>query len=75
MNDEQVVRALTTIPNILFGRNKHGAWKEYTRDSIIDKNTLPSMKNLPRTERYMEALTLNQIVEELMADDSSATVV
>ena len=57
---------------MLFGRS----WKVYTSDENgTDNNTLPSMSNTCTTERYMEAMTLNSIIEEVMQEGSVSCVV
>ena len=45
--------------------------KEYGTDN----NELPCMRNTRRTERYMEAMALNFIVEEIMEEESESCVV
>ena len=38
--------------------------------ALTDNNTLPSMSNTRRTERYMDVMALNSIVEKIMQEDS-----
>ena len=71
MSDSQVEGSIVTVANMMFGRN----WKPYSTDHTTDNNTLPSMSNARRTERYAEAMVLNLIVEEIMQHDSQSCVV
>ena len=52
----------------LFGRN----WKALEPNTTIDNDTLPAMTNMTRTRNYVEAMALNQIVEEIMESDGVA---
>ena len=52
----------------LFGRN----WKAFEPNTTIDNDTLPAMTNMTRTRNYVEAMALNQIVEEIMESDGVA---
>ena len=72
MSQEQVEGSIVAVANMLFGRK----WKVYSNETYgTDNNTLPSMSNTRRTERYMEALALYYIVEEIMKEDSESCVV
>lgn len=68
MSEAQIEGSIVTIANELFGRKDFGEWKPYNKENISDNNTLPSMSNVRRTERYIEAMALNMIVQEIMAD-------
>ena len=39
-----------------------------------DLDTLPSMRNILQIELFFEAMALNAIVEEIIKDDTTATV-
>ena len=67
MTMHQIEGAFLEIGKV-FGRN----WKVFKPNSITDKNTLPSMTNLVRTRKYLEAMALNNIVEEIMSSDGSS---
>ena len=57
---------------MLFGRK----WKVYSSEEYgTDNNPLPSMSNTCRTEKYMEAMALCSIVEEIMQEDNETCVV
>ena len=75
MSQEQIVGAIITVANELFGRNKYGKWKPYDSENPTDKNTLPAMSNTRRTEVYIEAMALSMIVEELMEEGTETMVV
>ena len=75
MSQAQVEGAIITVANELFGRKYHGPWKIYDRESPQDKNTLPAMSNIRRNQQCMETMALSMIVEEIMKDDSSTTIV
>ena len=63
MSQEQVEGAIVAVANMLFGRK----WKVYSKNTYgTDNNTLPSMSNTRRTERYMDAMALYYIVEEFL---------
>ena len=62
MSDEQVEESIITISNLGFGRK----WKKYCPNQSVDKNCLPCMSNLRRTERYVEVMVLYEIVEEII---------
>ena len=68
MSKNQIEGSLVTIANELFGRKEFGEWKVHDKTKIPDNNTLPCMSNIRRTERYMEALALDLIVQEIMDD-------
>ena len=72
MSHEQVEGSIVAVANMMFGCK----WKPYNENEHgTDSNTLPAMSNTRRTERYMEAMALNKIVEEIMEEDSSSCVV
>ena len=62
------------VANYLFGCKKHGKWKPYKSGEPYDCNTLPSPSNTKRTEPYIEAMILSNIVEEIMNGDSQSVV-
>ena len=62
-------RAIFEIANYLFGRKEHFKWKPYKSREQYDCNTLPSQSNINRTEPYIEAMILSNIVEEIMNGD------
>ena len=70
MSKSQIEGSIITIANTLFGRE----WRPYTPREERDLNTLPSMKNLVHTEPYFEAITLSSIVEEVMSEDTIASI-
>ena len=71
MSQEQVEGSIVAVANMLFGRK----WKVYSNETYgTDNDTLPSMSNTRRTERYMEALALYYIVEEIMKEDTSLSI-
>jgi hypothetical protein len=71
MSKKQIEGAIIEVANGLFGRN----WKPYSENNESDPCTLPSMKNILHTEPNFEAMALCAIVEEIMEDGNSATVV
>ena len=71
MSKSQVEGAILEVANTLFGRK----WKAYQTKGDVDAMTLPSMKNALHTESNFEALALCAIVEEIMKEDSTATIV
>ena len=75
MSQEQIVGAVITVANELFGRKDHGEWKAYNFESPTDKNTLPAMSNTRRTEPYIEAMALSLIVDEMMDEENETAVV
>ena len=75
MSKDQVIGAIITVANELFGRKKYGEWKPYCRENPTDKKTLPAMSNTRRTEMYVEAMALSMIVEEMMNEGTETTVV
>ena len=78
MSHRQIQGAITTVANELFGRKKFGEWKMFSEQSdasIIDNNTLPFPSNARRTEKYMEAMALAMIVNDIMQEDSESCVV
>ena len=70
MSKHQIEGSIITIANILFGRE----WKPYVPRGEGDLNTLPSMKNMLHTEPNFEAMALCAIVEEIMKDDTNASI-
>ena len=70
MFKRQIEGAIVTIANMLFGRE----WKPFNKHQTPDLDTLPSMRNILQTEPLLEAMALNVIVEEIMKDDTIATV-
>ena len=66
MSRHQIEGAFIEIGNKVFGRK----WKSFKPNSTFDDDTLPSMTNLVRTRSYLEAMALNNIVEEIMSSDS-----
>ena len=70
MSAEQIEGSIVTIANSLFGRK----WKPFCPNQDIDNNSLPSMSNTRRTEKYAEAQVLNSIAEEMMTSDSPCVV-
>ena len=72
MSHEQVEGSIVAVANMLFERK----WKVYSSDEYgTDNNTLPSVSNTRRTERYFEAMALCNIVDEIMQEDSKTCVV
>ena len=61
--------AIIEIANYCFGRREHGKWKPYKSGEQYDCNTLQSQSNTNRTESYIEAMILSNIVEEIMNGD------
>ena len=70
MSKRQIEGSIIAIANLIFGRS----WKPYDKDSTPDLDTLPSMANMRENEPMFEALALNAIVEELMAEGNHAKV-
>ena len=70
MSKHQLEGAFCVISNTIFGR----CWKPFKPNSLIDDDTLPAMTNLVRTRNYMEALALNEIVEEIMKSDGGSII-
>lgn len=66
MSRHQIEGAFVEIGKV-FGRE----WKAFTSNGV-DNDTLPAMTNLVRTRSYVEAMALNNIVEEMMSSDSSS---
>ena len=62
--------SIIAIANLIFGRSL----KPYDKYSTPDLDTLPSMTNRRENEPMFEALVLNVIVEELMAEGNRAIV-
>ena len=54
------------------GRLFDREWKAFRPNYTIDNDTLPSMTNLVRTRNYVEAMALNNIVEEVMNSDGGS---
>ena len=72
MSEDQVEGAIVATSNMLFGRK----WKVHSENDYgTDNLTLPSFRNARRTERYMEAMALNSIVNDVMKEDSETCVV
>ena len=69
MSEEQCMNAIVLVANNLFERK----WKVYKRDKPMDIDTLPAPSNTRRVDKYLEAMTLSAIVEEIM-DDGEASV-
>lgn len=67
MSLHQIEGAFVEISR-LFGRD----WKPFKSNYTIDNNTLLAMTNLVRTRNYVEAMTLNNIVEEIMNSDGGS---
>ena len=70
MSRSQTEGSIITIVNTLFGRE----WKPYTPREEHDLNTLLSMKNIVHIESYSEAIALSSIVEEMMSEDTIASI-
>ena len=72
MSHEQVEGSIVAVANMLFARK----WKVYSSDEYgTDNNTLPSVSNTRRTERYIEVMALCNIADEIMQEDSKICVV
>ena len=67
-------RAIIEIANYLFGHKEHGKWKLYKSGEPYDCNTLPSPSNTNRTEPYIEAMILSNIVEVIKNIDPQNVV-
>ena len=67
-------RAIIEIANYLFGHKEHGKWKPYKSGESYDCNTLPSPSNTNRTEPYIEAMILSNIVEVIKNIDTQNVV-
>ena len=67
-------RAIIEIANYLLGCKNHGKWKPYKSGEPYDCNTLPSPSKTNRTEPYIEAMILSNIVEEIMNGDPQNVV-
>ena len=74
ISENMAQRAIIEIANYLFGRKEHGKWKPYKSGEQYDRNTLPSQSNINRTEPYIEAMILSNIVEEIMNGDPQNVV-
>ena len=77
MSHRQIQGAITTVANELFGRKKFGDWKMFNEkydESFID-NTLPFPSTARKIERYMKAMALARIVDDIMQEDSETCVV
>ena len=72
MSKSQTEGSIITIANTLFGRE----WKPYTPREEHDLNTLLSMKNIVHAESYSMAspMALSSIVEEMMSEDTIASI-
>ena len=73
MSKHQTEGVIETITNMLFGQE----WKPYNKHETPYLDTLPSMRNVLQFEQielFLEAMALNAIVEEIMIDDTTATV-
>ena len=70
MSKNQIEGSILHVANLLFGRN----WKSHTENDVSDRDTLPAMSSLRRTEPYMEAMALSSIVDEMMSDENNATI-
>ena len=46
----------------------------HNKHQKLDLDTLPSMRNILQIELFFEATAFNAIVEEIMKDDTTATV-
>ena len=69
MSHRQIQGAITTIANDLFGHKQFGEWKmfaEQGNESPFDNNTLPSPSSSWPTERYLEAVALAKIIDDVM---------
>ena len=67
-------RAIIEIANYLFGHKEHGKCKLYKSGEPYDCNTLPSPSNTNRTEPYIEAMILSNIVEVIKNIDPQNVV-
>ena len=74
ISESMAQRTMIEIANYLFGRKEHGKWIPYKSGEPCDCNTLPSPSNTNRTESYIEALILSNIVKEIMNGDSQNVV-
>ena len=74
ISENMAQRAIIDIANYLFGCKEHGKWKPYKSGEQYDCNTLPSQSNINRTEPYIEAMILSNIVEEIMNGDPQNVV-
>ena len=70
MSNSQIEGSIITIANTFFGRE----WRPYTPREERDLNILPSVKNLAHTEPYFETMALSSIVEEMMSEDTIASI-
>ena len=62
------------VANYLFGHKQHGKWKPYKSGKPYDCNTLLLPSNTNRTELYIEAMIISNIIEEIMNGDSQTVV-
>ena len=67
MSRRQIEGAFIEVGKV-FGRE----WKAFSPNDTINQDTLPSMTNLVRTRNYVEAMALNNIVEEIMSSDGGS---
>ena len=74
ISENMARKAITEIANYLFGCKEHGKWKPYKSGEPYDCNTLPSPSNTNRTEPYIEAMILSNIVEVIKNIDPQNVV-
>ena len=63
MSYEQAVGAVTTVGNNMFGL----PWKSFDEEDVITVDTVPHKARNIRVGKALEALTLSQIVEKILA--------
>ena len=71
MFKRQIEGAIVTIANMLLRRE----WKPYNKHQTPDLDTLPIIWKILKIKTFFfEAMALNAIVEEIMKDETTATV-
>ena len=70
----QISENMAQVANYLFGHKQHGKWKPYKSGKPYDCNTLLLQSNTNRTELYIEAMIISNIIEEIMNGDLETVV-
>ena len=70
MSQSQAKGVVIEVGNKMFGRK----WKFHNEEDEIDLDTLPSKYNTRVSGKAIEAMTLSEIVREMMESDQKLTV-